>query len=231
MKRTLWSFAPERAWVSLGSPCYICICFVSDCWWLRQRCEVCPQTACDEVRFTPTGSQTSWVVAQKYTCKGCVPVESVDPLVLQSISGDQLYRLFTSWRLGSVTSSTAGELGCVPGRGSREDAAGKGLCAEAGWDVLLTKTRVWKRFVLLCARWVELLGLVNPGWIQLFQLFHSSFCNQESYQGYPGQLSLIPQWKPAFHLGREQATSGGWYWYINDGFCLLVPKAVLQSFV
>lgn len=62
-----------------------------------------------------------------------------------------------------TSSAAAGELGCVPGGESRKDAAGKGLCAEAGWDALLTKNRVWRRFVLLCARWVELLGLVNPG--------------------------------------------------------------------
>ena len=37
-----------------------------------------------------------------------------------------------------MTSCRAGgELGCFTGRGSRDDAAGKGSCAEAGWDVLL----------------------------------------------------------------------------------------------
>lgn len=62
------------------------------------------------------------------------------------------------------------DLGCFPGRGSRDGAAGKGSRAEAGlgrppcWrGALEQENRVWRRFVLLHARWVELLGLVHPG--------------------------------------------------------------------
>lgn len=146
-------FAPERAWVFLGSPCYICICFVSySCWWMRPRCDVCPQTAVMRwgshlLGVKPTG------LLHKNVLVRVVSLWSLWTLWCCRASLEISYsnRLFNSWRLSSVTSSAAaGELGCALGRERRKDAAGKGSCAETGCDALLTKNRVLRRFVLLC---------------------------------------------------------------------------------